>query len=79
MNCKDFEQYNGNPLNDFVEVVERGYHADVCRIGDVMVKVQYEEDFPEADIRLMDGTLIGHAVEDDNCNYIFEASDHEWT
>lgn len=79
MNYKDFEQYNGKNLNDFVEVVEKGYLVDVCRIGDVDVKIKYEEDYPSADVRLMDGTLIGHAVEDNNCNYIFEASDHEWT
>lgn len=79
MNYKDFEQYNGKNLNDFIEVVNNGYLTTEGKIGDVMVKVRYEEDFPEADVRLMDGTLIGHAVEDDNCNYIFEASDHECT
>ena len=78
MNYKDFEQYNGKKLNDFVEVLEEDYLTELCKIGDIDVKIKYEEDLPEADIRLLNGILIGHAVKDDNGNYIFEASNHEW-
>lgn len=71
MNYHDFEKYNGKKFDEFI--------VD-GKIGDVNVVVDYDEGLPEADIRLSDGTLIGHGMYDDvREDYVFNASNQEWT
>lgn len=79
MDYRDFEQYNGQELDAFLVVDNKGYLTDECHVGDVKVRVRYEEDMPEADVRLENGVLVGHAVTEDYVHYVFTASNTEWT
>lgn len=80
MNYHDFEKYNGKMFGEFISINNEGYGISNGTIDGIDVTVHYEEDLPEADVRLSDGTLIGHGMYDEvREDYVFNASNQEWT
>ena len=73
MNYKDFEQYNGKNINDFIEIIKNGCLVSNGKIGEVAVMLLWSS-CPYTEISLIDdGTLIGIADE----NGVFKATDFE--
>lgn len=86
MDFHDFEKFNGQDLLDIFEVNKEksSYNHEVGLLGGTEIQIRYEDDYDEADVRLMDGKLIGHVTIGRNIAtnkqcWIFEASDKEWT